>query len=226
MTRIAVIIPDRRDRPRFLEQCLKLLAAQTLQPVLVVLVDDEPLSNAVDITWRYRIGYQRVSFSSRPVDLVAFIENDDWYHPNYLEYMAAQWEAHGRPAMLGLNHTVYYHIGVRKHFMLNHPTRSNAMNTFILPGLPLRWPLDHDPYTDVWLWNYGLDNANNKRRVVLTPAQEYCLGIKHGVGKCGGQNHSDNMERYVHDDEDGAWLRSIIVGDGVDWYLASSRTCQ
>ena len=79
--RVGVLIPDRGDRPKFLAQCLAMMNRQTLRPVHIELVNDTAMSNAVDITWRYRLGYERIGAS---VDVIAFIENDDWYHPQYL----------------------------------------------------------------------------------------------------------------------------------------------
>lgn len=229
--KIAVLIPDRGDRPIFLANCLRMLRAQTLQPAHIELVNDAPLSDAVDITWRYRMGYARIaSFDSAQddtlgrFDLVVFIENDDWYHPWYLEYMAAQWVAHGRPDMLGLDHTVYYHIGARRWFVLQHPKRSNAMNTCIVPGLNLNWPVPHDPYVDVFLWLHGKDAGRELRKVVVTPDREYCVGIKHGVGKCGGQNHTDYMHRYVNDDASGAWFRSVVDEESLGFYLGEGKS--
>jgi glycosyltransferase involved in cell wall biosynthesis len=86
--RVAVLIPDRGDRPKFLAQCLAMMNRQTLRPVHIELVNDAPIGNAVDITWRYRLGYERIGAS---VDVIAFIENDDWYHPQYLERIVEAW---------------------------------------------------------------------------------------------------------------------------------------
>jgi hypothetical protein len=40
--RVGVIIPDRGDRPRLLENCMRMLRAQTLQPVAVELINFTP----------------------------------------------------------------------------------------------------------------------------------------------------------------------------------------
>jgi len=231
---IAVIIPDRGDRPQFLERCLMMMERQTLKPAHIELVNEPPAGEGVDITWRYRVGYERLR--NQGFDLIAFIENDDYYSDGYLEYMAGQWIKNGKPDLLGLNHTIYWHITWRRWFVLKHPRRSNAMNTCIVPGLHVQWPLDHDPYTDVWLWNRWEFTKTSPthstplrvtsqgesdlpvRKVVLVPDKEYCLGIKHGVGLCGGKNHVDGIKRYVNDDADGAWLRGV-VGEAAGWYL-------
>jgi hypothetical protein len=161
---------------------------QTLKPSQVILVNDAPITTEKDITWRYRLGYSRVNDG---IDLVAFMENDDWYSPDYLEVMGREWVARGRPDIFGTSYTIYYHIGINKWFTMNHPHRSSAMSTVIKPNLPLTWPVENDPYTDIHLWR-------TVKGVTFTPARHICLGIKHGVGMCGGVNHIDAMHRYVN----------------------------
>ena len=202
--KIGIVIPYRLDRPLFLENLHRMIKAQTLQPEIVCVVDYEPISNDMDITPRYRKGYDELR--GKKVDLIAFMEVDDYYSPNYLEFMANQWILNGKPDILGLNHTIYYHINTFEHFTMNHLTRSSAMNTVINPDLDIKWGHDNDPYTDVWLWNL-------LKGIIITTETEICLGIKHGVGLCGGQNHTDKMERYINKDYDKSFLRSIMKND-------------
>jgi glycosyltransferase involved in cell wall biosynthesis len=228
--RVGVLIPDRGDRPKFLAQCLAMMNRQTLRPVRIEIVNDAPMSNAVDITWRYRLGYERIGAS---VDVIAFIENDDWYHPQYLESMVQVWLKYGQPDMLGLDHTVYYHIRERAWFTMHHHTRSSAMNTLIKPTLNIEWPLDWDAYTDAWLWTRycfkpqyeGTQNRDggaqwpSRGKAIITPNGEWCIGMKHGTGLCGGKNHTDNLHRYVHKDADGVWLRQVVGEEDAAFYL-------
>jgi hypothetical protein len=229
--RVAVLIPDRGDRPTFLAQCLKMMERQTLRPVHIELVNDAPISDAVDITWRYRLGYERIGAS---VDVIAFIENDDWYHPQYLERIVGAWLKVGQPDMLGLDHTVYYHIVERAWFTMHHHTRSSAMNTLIKPNLDIKWPLDMDPYTDAWLWTREcfvpqmdvltqLSQLNIQwpmpGKAIIGSNFEWCIGIKHGTGLCGGKNHTDNLHRYVNKDAKGAWLKKVVGEEDAAFYL-------
>jgi hypothetical protein len=89
--RIGVIIPDRGDRPEFLANCLRMLKRQTVKPVGIALINFPPTSNEKDITTRYRVGYSKWSASS--CDVIALIENDDYYAPTYLEKMYKAWVA-------------------------------------------------------------------------------------------------------------------------------------
>lgn len=209
--RIGVIIPDRGDRPKLLENCSRMLQSQTLKPACLTLINYKPLSNGCDITQRYRLGYNSLKKSS--LDMIAFIENDDWYAPDYLETMAAEFIAHGSPTLLGLDHTVYYHIGAFKHFTMHHSTRSSAMNTCIKPDLDIDFGPDDNPYTDAWLWEKYKSDAK-----IFIPKKEICMGIKHGVGMCGGQNHTTHMHRYVNDDQDKKFLKSILDPISFDFY--------
>lgn len=208
--KLAVVIPDRGDRPIFLENCLRMLAVQTIKPSHIEIVNFKPENGKKDITKRYRLGYEKVS--KLGFDLVAFIENDDWYAPNYLETMLAKWGELGRPDIIGTSRTIYYHIGVRKWFTMHHVTRSSAMSTVLKCGLDINWPADFEAYTDIALW-HQIESG-----VIFDPAPPICVGIKHGVGLCGGVNHLTAMERYINDDQALQYLRELVDADSFNFY--------
>jgi hypothetical protein len=103
--RVVVIIPDRGDRPKFMMNCHRMMLAQTLAPVRIIHVDYPASSERPDITARYKVGYH-VASGMADVDLIAFIENDDYYAPDYLEYVVKEWEKKGKPELFGLNYTI------------------------------------------------------------------------------------------------------------------------
>ncbi len=208
---IGVIIPDRGDRPEFLENCLRMLKAQTMQPTIIEIVNDAPLSDEKDITLRYRLGYERLR--NKGIEVIALIENDDWYAYNYLETMYNKWLELGKPDLLGQSYTIYYHIKQRAWFTMNHPERSSAMNTFIKPDLIFDWCVDNDPYTDLHLWlRSGLKGE------IFTPKSHICLGIKHGDGLCGGVNHVDALHRYTNRDSNMTFLNQIMDSESFNFY--------
>lgn len=207
--RIGVIIPDRGDRPDLLANCLRMLKAQTLQPEIIELVNDAPTSESCDITKRYRIGYDRLR--NKGLDLIAFIENDDWYSPDYLETMANKWIESGKPDIIGTNYTIYYHIRLFAHFTMNHDTRSSAMSTLLKPDLNFKWCVDHEPYTDIHLWH-------TLKGVIFEPEKTICMGIKHGVGLCGGKTHIDRFDRFIHKDSNKGFLREKLDSDSFKFY--------
>lgn len=209
--KIAVLIPDRSDRPEFLRNCIRMMGAQTLTPAKILVVDRPPLNCLPDITMRYRLGYEELSDGD--YDLIAFIENDDYYAPNYLQTMADNWVANGRPDMIGTSYTVYYHIGLRKYFTMTHLTRSSAMSTLIRPGLDIKWCIDTEPYTDMHLWSC----LPQLSKVIITPPL-ICVGIKHGTGLCGGKMHIDKLHRYVNDDPNFVYLRAVVNHEAAEFY--------
>lgn len=203
--KLGVIIPDRGDRPLFLDNCLRMLQAQDLESfrdidMEVHLVNYKPKDNDVDITPRYRVGYDY--FRGKGFDLLAFIENDDWYSPIYLQTMIEHWERFDKPDLFGTAKTMYYHIELKRYYIMEHHNRSSAMNIFIKPDLNFPWPVDLEPYLDLHLWLHaGITN-----RVVWMPDKWYSVGIKHGEGKTidggGHRIHDDNYVklRYIHPD--------------------------
>lgn len=207
-TKIGIIIPDRGDRSKFMANCLRMLAAQTLQPEIISAQSYSPKSKQCDITQRYRVGYDHLS-SFGTLDLIAFIENDDWYAPNYLEYMVNAWEQHGRPDIFGTNYTIYYHLKLRRYFVFEHFDRASAMNTFIKPRIKIKWPLDYDPYTDLHLWR-------DIRGKVIKPERHISIGIKHGEGEVGGEFHTNMLERF--DKEDNGLMKSTMDEESFKFY--------
>lgn len=236
--KIGVIIPDRGDRPEFLKQCHRMIERQTLKPSLISLGDNWviPPTDEVDITKRYKHGYD--TLRNQNLDLIAFIENDDFYAPTYLEYWANQWIEHGKPDLLGSNFTIYYHLKLKKHFTFHHESRSSMMNTFIKPDLVFEWCKDNDPYTDMHLWNMthmlGFQSiaAPLKGKIIQPPILS--LGIKHGVGMCGGVGHTseakivngqlanDRLNRYKN--EDNGLLERTVDPESFKFYTEYSAT--
>ena len=187
--KICAIIPDRGDRPQLLEKCMHYLDRQTLRADCIWIVDHEPKDNTYDLTKRIGSGY---NLWKDQYDVFAIIENDDWYAPEYIEAYSKEWDKAGRPDLFGSDHTYYYHVKKNKHRVMAHPNRSSLFTTWIKGGLDIDWPKDDDLQLDMKLWgNPKLSKATTK----LTLA----VGIKHGIGLCGGIGHT--TMRY---DKDGA----------------------
>ena len=185
--RVAVIIPSRGDRPGFMDNCIRMIAAQTVLPELITVMDYAPESDKCDITQRYKRGYEKLC--GKGYDVIALMEEDDWYHPAYRETMLSEWEKRGRPDIFGTNYTIYYHLRLAGYFTMYHQDRASAMNTFIKPDLEISWPVDHEPFTDMHLWR-------QIHGCVIDPGKIISIGMKHGIGKCGGRSHVDKLHRY------------------------------
>lgn len=213
--KIGVIIPDRGDRPQFLSNCARMIKKQTIKPDRVCLMQYQAESEACDITQRYRRGYDLLR--EKGLDFIAFIENDDWYSPNYLEYMAKEWEKRNRPDLFGTNYTIYYHLSLRAYFKFQHVQRASMMNTIMKPDLEFTWPKDADPYTDMWLW---MEKSGITDRQSFEPDHLISIGMKHGIGKIGGFFHLDAVERYINDDAKSDFLRQHLDEESLKFYLS------
>jgi len=207
--KIRIVIPDRNDRPVFLDRCMKMIARQTLKPASIHLVNYKPKSNEKDITQRYKHGYEEAS--KNECDVIAFIENDDWYSDKYLESMYAAWVENNRPDIFGTDKTIYYNLNLKAWKVMNHVHRSSAMSTFIKPNLKFDWCADNDPYTDIHLWRTLEGKTHNFEPPI-------CLGIKHGVGLCGGALHVDRLHQYVNEDKELKQLEKWVDSDSFDFY--------
>jgi hypothetical protein len=190
-----------------LANCLRMMKGQTLAPAHIEIVNDAPLSAEKDITWRYRTGYDRLR--GQGYDVIALIENDDWYAPHYLEAMVREWVAAGKPDIFGTQYTIYYHIGLRAWFTMKHKRRASAMNTLIKPDLSFTWCQDNDPYTDLHLWK-ELEGSG------WHPEPPISIGIKHFEGLHGGRNHVDKHDRFINADPEVdqlyAWMKNDLPG--------------
>lgn len=213
--RIGIIIPTRGDRPLFLENCKRMIEAQKfLGTALVCIVDNAPESDAKDITKRYRHGYD--SLRGHLLDVIFLIEDDDFYAPDYFTTMLQAWESVGKPDLFGTRQTIYYHLKLRRYYTMFHEQRSSAMSTMIKPDLNFAWCPDTEVYTDNWLYS-------QLQYKLFKPDKIICLGIKHGVGKTGGEAHTTNLDAYYKmstaaDDENLAFMKQVMDVDSFEFY--------
>lgn len=205
--RIGVICPTRGDRPKFLEQFKKYLDRQTLKPEIVEIVDFPPTDEDVDVTKRYRYGYDKLR--GKGLDVIAFMEDDELYMPEYLEVMVQGWVNAGRPKMFGLDYTIYYHLFIGKSFTFKHDKRSSAMSTLIRPDMDFEWCADDYAYTDSFLWKSVGGKLFNPRKTIV-------VGIKHGLGRTAGRWHDCNLERYNRNEID----FKKLAGEDYGFYMS------
>jgi len=207
--KIAVLVPDRGDRPEFLKNCLRMIENQTMQPDLIHVIDYAPLSENCDITQRYRTAYH--ALDGMDFDCILFMENDDFYTNNYIETIVLSWINHGKPELFGTNYTYYYHIGLKKYTKLVHYRRASMMNTLIKPDLNIKWPVDEYPYTDAALWQ-------QLKGVTFCPEKTIAIGIKHNIGLSGGHYHNTKLERYEINDSEFSFLESVMDKESLTFY--------
>jgi hypothetical protein len=211
--KIAVVIPDRGDRPLFIEQCMRLIKKQTRPPDDVILVNYKPINDKTDLTLRYRIGFTEAF--SKGANIVIVFENDDWYDEKYIEIMEQEWIKNGMPDVIGINKTIYYNINTNQYVELSHPGRASMMSMAVGKGiLNMKWCADDYTYLDWHIWNF----AKGLRKVSVMQYKPICVGIKHGIGLCGGVGHINNWKNYNKTDKDWAFLETIIPAQDIKFY--------
>jgi hypothetical protein len=197
---IALVIPTRGDREKFLEHAKWLIGRQTRKPDHIVIMDDAPKSEACDLTYRYRCGCDKAF--ALGAEAVAFWEDDDWYAPGYLEALESVYLAGGR-GLAGFNSTIYYNIKHRVYSIYNHPGRASAMSTMVGRSYlqNFNWPPDDFVFLDDMMWKYPTTCA---KRSAVWPgtAPPLAVGIKHGIGKCAGEGHGKPFDQvWIQDPE-------------------------
>jgi len=186
MENFAIIIPTRGDRPKFLAQCKKLISRQTFQPKEIIWMDYVPESGAKDISQRYKRGVEQAA--RKRYEFVVFMEDDDWYHPRYLEWLITSWKAKNKPDFFGVGETYYYHHGIGGLIHMKHQGRTSMFCTLAKLPWKISWPQDHNPFLDM--------HIHKQSQVITIPfptTQTYAIGIKHGIGKTGGGGHNGRM---------------------------------
>lgn len=202
-----VIIPDRGDRSEFLSHLFSMLEGQTRKPDFIELVNYAPISKAFDLTARVKAGFE--ALKTKGCDVVLIMENDDFYSSDYIETMLFLWELYGEPDLFGTNSTIYYHLKKKEFRVLKHEGRASLMNSMIKTSAELTWPNDEEVYLDLYLWKQMKGISVSINRVI-------CLGIKHGIGLCGGNGH-DSM-RYDQNDQSSLYLKSNVDEKSFEFY--------
>lgn len=225
MIRVGTITPTLGARNEFLDRSRFYMEAhrQTLSPVQALVVNYPQVRFPHDLTDRYRRGLETLKDRC---DLAFFIEDDDYYPPNYLELMTAAWRQLGKPDIFGIGETYFFHpqnghVWYRKAPAGESPCAYQmCIRTDALEKID--WSMVDDLFTDVGLWR-------QLKGVTVTFGKPISIGIKHGKGICGAGGHNlffyeDQMRKHgsdrtketwaAHDPE---WLRSVI-GDDAGWY--------
>lgn len=215
--RIGAVIPTRNNRPEFLRQCFRYLDNQTCPVDRRIVVDYAQKTFPHDIKERYRAGFEALGDS---VDLIFLIEDDDFYPSDYIEKSVKMWDEMGRPDLFGCETTIYYHIFTRAYWKDTHSGRASAFATAITPNAAadLIWEAIDPLWVDIGLWKQVPNKA--------TYSQPLAIGIKHGIGKCGGVGHNRQFYRRrpnVFTDPNCEFLFSKVGKDNFDFFMSQVR---
>lgn len=213
MMKIGIVIPTRgHERETFLEFAKQQIKKQTRQPDVVEIVDFVPANDVPDITQRYRIGCEKIR---RQCDVIVFWEDDDYYSPGYIERIESEFNR-DNIELVGIDSTVYYNIFTRRFVELKHPGRASMMSTAIRTSAlnKLLWPVDSYKWTDLFLWQRTPGVSKRTIRV----DRPICIGIKHGIGLCGGGGHVRDWAKFDQYDPKYSYLEANTDIDAVRFY--------
>jgi len=209
---IGILTPTRGDRPLFVDQYNEIIKSQTLQPDEIIMVDYPPVSDKKDLGARYRIGIQEAS--KRGCNVLFLWEDDDWYHPNYLEWMYNKWLEHDQPDVLGVNETYYYHIIERGLRHLKHDGRSSAFCTLLKLPYKYSFAQDEDIFFDLHLYKKHAQKYL-KTKTISFDEEVYAIGIKHGYGVSGGAGHNPRFKWEFSKSHAQNWLNKHCMDSEV-----------
>jgi len=227
MDGITILTPT-RDRVSTFKLCRKWVKRQTLKPAQWIIVDDgddpipENLREGSDYIRRERKVDDpehtvRVNISTGldfvKYEKVIIVEDDDWYHPQYLEQVA---KALDNYELAGQGGAIYYHFPWKKWF--DHQNRKNCslcqtgFRKEIISWVKEIAKMSNNCFLDLDLWR----NFHGKR-FVLYGRPPLVIGMKGLPGKKCTVSGWDPKLYTNQDDNNYTFLRSFI-GDDVEDY--------
>lgn len=201
----ATITPTRGDRPQFLSFCKHQLARMNTKPDKSYFIDYTPKEpfGVIDLVARVKEGVRQAQEDG--FDRVYIIEDDDYYQEDYFD----DWFP-PNVSFIGSNRTTYYHLGNKTYQEWTHDKHSSLfMTAFNISALAkFEWPMDNERFLDISLWKFSY--GKNTRWV-----EPKAIGIKHGIGLCGGKGH---VQRNKFSDQNSEWLKSHVDDEAYAFY--------
>lgn len=208
--KFCAITPTRGDRPQFLEHCKTMIQQQTVKPDKHYIINYRPTSEKIDIANRIITGIEKAKADG--FEFVFIIEDDDFYPSNYFENIPfSQFD------FVGFETTVYYNIELNKYAILKHPGRSSLFCTgFNINALDgFYWP-KNTPFIDIELWHYAL---TTNKKIWFNSSVNMPIGIKHGLGLCGGSGHNAQHPMYNNKDMVNMFLKLCVSAESYNFYI-------
>jgi len=206
-TKVAVIIPTcDPNRRGFLELQLSRLSRQTRTPDMLILKDESNFTNKPDLTKRYRLGCDEAFRAG--MDLVIFMEDDDYYPLTYVEELTKAWEISGKPALIGHGRTRYYYLLKNHYHIFKQLEHCSAHCSAVSSDVNLNVCPDDYLYFDIKLWQGNED----KVQVLL---KGFPVSIKHNIGMSAGHTHK--IPKETNDPERNT-LRSWVDDECFEFY--------
>lgn len=200
--KFATITPTRGDRPELLEFCKYQLGRMERKPDASFFIDFPPKDGSVDIVWRVYEGMQRAA--EMGFDVVFIIEDDDYYDSTYFNHIPDA-------DFIGESNSIYYNLSNKTYQNFNHPGRSSLFTTgFKISALKGFRPNYNSRFLDIDLWKHAFN-----KKLTTTYRETGAIGIKHGIGLCGGKGHKMHMK---HSDNNLEWLAEHVDSTAYEFY--------
>lgn len=208
--KFCVIIPDRNDRFQLTEFCLKQLDRMTLKPDRIFHMNNSPMGSGFDLVSRIYDGIKKAE--AEGYDLCFVVENDDYYPANYFEKFAPYFDKYD---FFGQEYSWYYNLRNLTYNKFDHQYRSSLFTTgFKISALNnFDWPDDSKPFLDIDLWKY----ARHRKRIFTDTG---AIGIKTGLGLCGGKGHQFVMRSK---DPEMKWMELKVDSESFEFYKSLSE---
>jgi len=205
MTEYCAIIPDRGDRPEFTEHCLYQLSK--IDWITSLHINYSPDTQGFDLVERIKWGVQSAKLQGFKKAFI--VENDDWYSPDYFQPFDEDF--------VGYQDTIYYHIKSKTWEQTFHVNHSSLFTTaFKLSALDdFRWPRPDTVFLDIELWKHA------KKKGWKLKKGNPCIGIKHGIGLCGGMGH---RQTFPYKDYEMKWLADKVDEKSLGLYKRLGQT--
>lgn len=219
------------DRPEAFELCETYMARQTVKPLQWLVLDDDETPTKCTAGQEYYhwpeyrgrgslVNKIRRALTDNLVkgDALLFIENDDWYAPDYIEWSIAGLR---KTPLFGEGRALYYNVQHKfwyEHQNLKHASLcATSLTRSLYPWLLKQCTVSSEPFLDVRLWNYQQSVSHVSDPYANGKRLRRSVGIKAMPGRTGyGGGHRGRDKSSVGDPELKK-LRSLI-GDDADLY--------
>lgn len=205
------------------------VSRQTVKPIQWIVADDDDPKTLCTAGQEYHYwpemrGRGSLSKKIRRIinnnmvrgDAIVFIENDDYYPPDYIEWCIAGLQNH---AIFGEGRALYYNVVQRfwfEHTNLQHASLcATSMTREAFPHLAKQVSISECPFLDVRIWNKPPVSWR-----VADPHLErirHSVGIKAMPGRTGYGGGHRGRDKSAVDDLGLKKLRSVI-GDDAEFY--------
>lgn len=227
MKSFCTITPTRGDRPELLDFCKHQLSRMTTKPDASFFIDHTPMTTQCDLQDRLRRGIAQAK--SAGIEWCFIIEDDDWYSPGYFDAWATDFRrmfgGNSNLEFWGYQDTVYYHLPTQRFQHMNHRGRASLFCTAFKTSAmdTMNWGASGDPFQDISIWSWV---KRMKKPALMSgfgmSSPLPAMGMKHGIGKCGGSGHSmitmEQGDVWYAERTHLTYLRRVVDAEAYEFY--------